>query len=71
MRIFHEQTFGPKAGDVGAVRPKGNSMTGQQISLPTLVDTRPWIFRKAVGEIPNSEGVSFLDLLEKDKASGA
>ena len=35
-----------------------------------MIDTRPWIMRKALGEIPNCECVSFFDLFDKDPATG-
>lgn len=75
MRSFHEQRLKDekergKSFD-GSMRPKSQSLCGAQAGLPTMIDTRPWIYRKAVGEIPYCEGVSFFDLLEKDPKSGA
>jgi hypothetical protein len=73
MRLFHEQTFGSPESKAwtNSSRPKSFSISGVQPGFPTLVDTRPWIYRTAVGEIPNCLGLSFLDLFEKDSKSGA
>lgn len=55
---------------------KKQSMTSKysfyQDNAPIVVDSRPWIMRKALGEIPRvTNSVSFTELLTADPATGA
>ena len=41
-------------------------------NAPIVIDSRPWLMRKALGEIPRvTNGVSFTDLFRTDQATGA
>ena len=69
MHIFHEQNFGrcldskKKEGN----STKRGSVCGLKKSTPIMVDTRPWLMRKALFEPPYTQGLSFSDLLEKHR----
>ena len=49
-----------------------SSFSIYQENTPIVIDSRPWVMRKAMGEIPRVNNcVSFLDLFKKDPGSGA